>query len=92
MLQLARAIGWAVGRRPWVVHLSQKLLHTVAKIDKSLRKDKAKLTADRVGYMCHPEWVVRERSRVPARLWQARIETREGLKQTAAWYRESGWL
>lgn len=90
--ELARAIGWAVGRRPLVVHLSQRLLNGVAWLDARLRKDKARLTPDRVGYMCHPDWVVRERARPPLRLWQARIETRQGLEMTARWYREQRWL
>lgn len=90
--ELARAIGWAMGKRPWVLHLPQRMLQRVARLDGWLRKDRAKLTPDRVGYMCHPDWVVSERARVPARLWQARVETREGLKATAAWYRAQGWL
>jgi len=90
--ELARAIGWAVGCRPWVVHLSRRALGWVAALDGRLRKDKAKMTPDRVGYMCHPDWVVRERARVPQRLWQPRIETRQGLTATARWYRKAGWL
>jgi uncharacterized protein YbjT (DUF2867 family) len=46
--ELARAIGWAVRRRPWVIHLSQRALGWIAAADARLRKDKAKLTADRV--------------------------------------------
>ncbi len=90
--EIARAIGWAVGRRPLVLHLSQAALARVARLDAWLRKDKAKLTADRVSYMCHPDWVVSERARPPARLWQPQIETRAGLKATAEWYRGEGWL
>lgn len=90
--ELARAIGWAMGKRPWVLHLPQRMLERVAWLDGRLRKDKAKLTPDRVGYMCHPDWVVSERARVPGQLWQSRIETREGLKATAAWYRAQSWL
>lgn len=90
--EIARAIGWAVGRRPLVFHLSQPMLERVARLDSWLRKDRAKLTPDRVSYMCHPDWVVSERARAPVRLWQPRIETRQGLKATAEWYREQGWL
>lgn len=90
--ELARAIGWAVGRRPWVVHLSSRALGWIAGLDARLRKTRAKLTPDRVSYMCHPDWVVRERLRVPHRLWQAQIETRLGLETTARWYREQRWL
>ncbi|WOI48199.1 hypothetical protein [Acidovorax sp. BLS4] len=81
--EIARAIGWATGRRPWVLHLSPAMLGRVAKLDGWWRKDKAKLTADRVSYMCHPDWVVSERARPPARLWQPEIETRAGLRATA---------
>lgn len=88
----ARAIGWAVDRRPLVLHLPARLLGWAARADAALRKDKAKLTPDRAGYMCHPDWVARERLRVPKRLWEARIETRLGLKATAEWYRAKGWL
>ena len=90
--ELARAIGWAVGRRPWVLHMSQPMLGRIARFDGWWRKDRAKLTADRVSYMCHPDWVVSERARPPARLWQPQIETRSGLEATAKWYREQGWL
>jgi nucleoside-diphosphate-sugar epimerase len=29
---------------------------------------------------------------VPADVWRPRIPTRDGLKATARWYRENGWL
>lgn len=90
--ELARAIGWAVGRRPRVVGLSKRTMEWAAKADGMLRGPRAKLTLDRVGYMTHPDWVVSLGSRVPAALWRPRIETREGLKETARWYREAGWL
>jgi nucleoside-diphosphate-sugar epimerase len=90
--ELARAIGWAMGRRPFVVGLSKRSLEWAAKADKALRGTKAKLTLDRVGYMTHPDWAVRKEARVPVSLWQAAIETREGLKATARWYREQRWL
>lgn len=90
--EMARAIGWAMGRRPWVVHLSRRSLDRAAKADAFLRKGKAKLTADRVGYMSHPDWAVSEGARVPRELWQPQVETRAGLKATAQWYREQGWV
>lgn len=90
--EIARAIGWAVSRRPLVLHLSQPMLRRMAWLDGWWRKQGAKLTADRVGYMCHPDWVVSERARPPARLWRPEVETRVGLRKTADWYREQGWL
>lgn len=90
--ELARAIGWALGRRSKVIGLSRKTMEWAARVDGKLRGAKAKLTLDRVGYMTHPDWVVSLGARVPAALWRPRIETREGLKATARWYRAQGWL
>ncbi len=90
--EVARAIGWAMGRRPWVLHLSRGALERAARADRFLRRGKAKLTLDRVGYMTHPDWVVRHGARPPADLWQPQVPTREGLKATAQWYRDSGWI
>ena len=90
--ELARTVGWAMGRRPWVVHLSRASLERVARADRFVRKHKAKLTLDRVGYMTHPDWVVTHDARPPSGLWRPLIATREGLKATAEWYRENNWL
>ena len=90
--ELARAIGWAVGRRPWVPHLSKAMLERLARLDRAFRGRKARLTPDRVGYMVHPDWVSRASKRPPARLWKPEVPTLQGLKATAAWYREQGWL
>ena len=90
--ELARAVGWAIGRRPWVVHLSRASLERAARVDRLLRGKNARLTADRVGYMSHPDWVVSHGQRPPAGLWRPQIPTREGLKATARWYRDNGWL
>lgn len=90
--EMARAIGWAMGRRPWVVHLSRKSLERAAKIDRTVRGDKARLTPDRVGYMSHPDWVVSKGALPPQDLWRPAVPTREGLKATAKWYKAQGWL
>lgn len=90
--ELAAAIGAAVGRPVFSPHLPRTLLLAAAKADRLMRGDKAKLTADRVGYMCHPNWVVRSDKAVPAEIWSPSIPTREGLAQTALWYRNNGFL
>lgn len=90
--ELARLIGWAVGRRPWVLHLSQRMLENASRADRLVRRKRARLTADRVGYMTHPDWVARPDLHVLPEVWQPRINTRDGLKATARWYREKGWL
>jgi nucleoside-diphosphate-sugar epimerase len=88
----AKAIGWAVGRRITAVRLPAFALRFAARGDRMIRGPAAKLTADRVGYMCHPDWVVSESAQVPPGRWRPEVKTRDGLKATARWYRERGWL
>lgn len=90
--ELALAIGDAVGRKVWVPHVPAPVMRAAAWLDRRLRGKAAKLTPDRVGYMVHPNWVS-HRDKAPfAGLWRAEIPTREGLIETAAWYRGQGWL
>ena len=89
---LARAIGMAMGKRVKPLPLPRGVLEWAAKADRWARKDKAKLTLDRVGYMCHPDWTVSDGARPPASLWEPQVETTLGLHATAAWYKEEGWL
>ena len=90
--ELARAIGWAVGTRPFVPRLGRNVMQVAARFDAILRRDGAKLTPDRVGYMMHPDWVSDPARKPPADLWQPEIATRDGLKETARWYRQNRWL
>ncbi len=90
--EMAHAIGAAVGRRVAAPHLPKWLLQFAARADRLAHGDAAKLTADRVGYMCHPNWVARSTYAVPEVTWKPAIESREGLRQTAHWYRSEGWL
>ncbi|MGX7894370.1 NAD-dependent epimerase/dehydratase family protein [Tsuneonella sp. HG222] len=89
---LARAIGAAVGRRPWVPHVSKATLERMAKLDRMVRGPRAKLTPDRVGYMAHPDWVSSPRLHPPAARWTPQVASPEGLRATAQWYRDKGWL
>jgi uncharacterized protein YbjT (DUF2867 family) len=90
--ELAAAIGRAVGRRVWAPAVPERMMRAGAWLDRRLRGARAKLTPDRVGYMVHPDWVSSTDKAPPVELWHAEISTRDGLKSTAAWYREQGWL
>ncbi|WP_299191554.1 NAD(P)-dependent oxidoreductase [uncultured Erythrobacter sp.] len=90
--EMGQAIGRAVGKSSVLaLNLPAGVLKVAAKADKLLRGDKAKLTADRVGYMLHPNWVARSDRAVPLDIWQPQIGGEEGLKQTAQWYEAEGW-
>ena len=90
--EMAAAIGHAVGRRVFAPHLPRWVLGLAAGFDRLARGDKAKLTADRVGYMTHPNWVARSAMAVPADIWTPKIATADGLRSTAQWYRARGFL
>jgi len=91
--ELAQAIGRAVGKRSvFAPHLPRAVLEATATADRLVRGDRAKLTADRVGYMAHPNWVSRFDRKPPPGLWQPKISGEEGLRATAEWYRREGWL
>jgi len=88
----ARAIGAAVGRRAVPLPLPAALLRTAARADRLLRGRKAKLTADRVAYMVHPDWTADPAKAPPPALWQPQIAAAGGLAETARWYRAHGLL
>lgn len=89
---LGRAIGHAMGRKVWVPALPASVLRAGAGLDRLMRGSKAKLTLDRARYISHPDWVCRPERSVPTEIWQPRIETVQGLAETAQWYRHAGWL
>lgn len=86
------AIGAALGKRVKTVALSRPLLSLAARADRLLRGSGAKLTADRVGYMCHPDWTADPARKPDPALWYPRISTGQGLAETVRWYRAQGLL
>ncbi|HEX3677785.1 MAG TPA: NAD(P)-dependent oxidoreductase [Sphingomicrobium sp.] len=88
----ARALGDAMGTKPAIVYSPGVLLRLAARADQFLRREKAKLTVDRAAYFSHRNWVVEPKRASPRALWQPKIRTPDGLRQTAHWYREAGWL
>jgi nucleoside-diphosphate-sugar epimerase len=89
---LAAAIGEAVGKRSLSLSMPPAMLRLGAVVDQLVRRERAKLSADRAAYFSHRDWAVNPKKRPPAKLWQPEIDTREGLAETAAWYRSQGWL
>jgi len=89
--EMGKLIGCAVGRpRALALPVPVIVLKIVARAEKIRLGDKAKLTPDRVRYFCHPDWVAKKRP--PATIWEPKVKAAEGLKATADWYREQGWL
>ena len=90
--EFGAALGNAVGRKPFLIHAPALLMKLAALADRAARGKRAKLTPDRAAYFAHPDWVADPARAVPSGLWQPRIDTVQGLADTAAWYRAAGWL
>ncbi len=88
----AHALGDAVGRRARPLPVPARLLRLVSRVERIARRGRARLTADRVRYFSHPDWVVTAARQPPAALWRPQVETRAGLGETAQHYRAAGWL
>jgi uncharacterized protein YbjT (DUF2867 family) len=88
----ARTLGRVYGRRAITLAMPKPVLRLASGLDRLFRRGNAKLTADRVGVFSHPDWVSAVEKRPPGRLWRPEVKTATGLKQTADWYREQGWL
>jgi uncharacterized protein YbjT (DUF2867 family) len=87
-----RAIGEAAGYKIYPLAVPAAFVRLGARLDHLLRGDKAKLTADRAAYYCHPDWVIDPARRPPPTVWKPQIDTVQGLRATAATYRAAGWL
>jgi nucleoside-diphosphate-sugar epimerase len=90
--QLAVALGEAVGRSALALSMPRAAVRFGALLDGLIRRDRAKLTADRAAYFCHPDWVADPALAPPVNLWTPAINTREGLRATAEWYRTNHLL
>ena len=86
------ALGKAVGMPARTLSTPRFLLSLASRADRLIRGRGAKLTADRVAYFCHPDWVVSAGKCPPSDLWRPQVETARGLAGTAAWYEREGWL
>ncbi len=89
----ARAVARAVGRqRLSTVATPALLLKVGGRLDKFVRRSRAKLTPDRARYIAHPDWVATEGACPPAALWHPERDTDDALAETVRWYRREGWL
>ena len=91
-VEFGDALAEAVGVPARTISTPRLLLSVASRIDRLVRRDKAKLTPDRVAYFCHPDWVVSPDRAPPIDFWRPEIATGTGLRQTAEWYRSKGWL
>ena len=90
--EFGKALGESLGRGVITFSAPRPILNLCSGIDRLVRRDRAKLTKDRVAYFCHPDWMVDPGRGAPEAIWRPQVGTKEGLADTARWYREAGWL
>jgi uncharacterized protein YbjT (DUF2867 family) len=90
--EFGRALGRALDRRALPLSIPRAVMQGTSVVERLFRRERAKLTADRVRYFCHPDWVVAPAKRPPEWLWTPKVPTPAGLKETADWYQSEGWL
>ena len=90
--ELGLVLGEAVGRNVFTVAMPRQAVRLGALLDGLIRRDKARLTADRAAYFCHSDWVADPALAPPRDLWTPMIDTKQGLQATAEWYRSQQWL
>jgi nucleoside-diphosphate-sugar epimerase len=90
--ELAKAIGAAVGKANLSLSMPGKMLRLGAVVDQLVRRERAKLSADRAAYFSHSDWAVSPELRPSPTLWQPQVDTEDGLRRTAEWYRQQRWL
>ena len=88
----ARTLSRIYGKRATTVAMPKLVMKAASLLDRLFRRKSAKLTADRVDYFCHPDWVAWTERRPPPALWAPQVRTATGLKETADWYKAEGWL
>lgn len=88
----ARTLAEALGKKTATLPLPKLLIRSASRVNVTFRPKKAKLTPDRASYFCHPDWVSAAERRPPAALWKPQVATMTGLRETADWYRQQGWL
>lgn len=92
---LARAIGVAVGRTPWMIRLPLGILRAGATIETALARvgqRSPRLSHDRARYLAHPDWVAATGGGLPPEVWRPATDLATGLARAVAWYRAAGWL
>lgn len=92
---LALAVGRTLGTRPVVVPipapLARGLLWTVGTAARLTGRSTI-LSADKANEFLAPAWTCRADALARDTGWRARVDLESGLRRTAQWYREQGWL
>jgi dihydroflavonol-4-reductase len=92
--ELAAAIGRAVGRRTLRVHLPAWAMQVAGTVAGSLGSGRrpGQLDRRRAWELTRRAWTCRVTETVEGLRWMPEYDSERGLRATAEWYREAGWL
>jgi nucleoside-diphosphate-sugar epimerase len=92
---VAEAVGRALGRRPRLLAVPRPLARATMGAVGALARLVGRpsvLSSERAAEFLAPAWTCRTDALRRDAGWEAAIDLATGLKRTAAWYREEGWL
>lgn len=92
---LALSVGQALGKHPRVIAIPvpvARVLMSVVGTAARLTGRASVLSAERADEFLAPAWTCRSDALSADTGWQAEIDLVTGLRRTAAWYRQQGWL
>ncbi len=93
--ELVRAVGRAVGRAPRIVplppSLTRGLLWTIGSLAHLIGRATL-LSADKAAEFLAPAWTCRPDALMRDTAWRPTTDLDAGLRRTAQWYRQVGWL
>ena len=91
---ILREIASAVSRTPTVIRLPVSLAHTFAQLSRfaaGVTGAKPLLTPERINNMCL-DWICDDSLARTQLGYRSEVPIEKGMKETAAWYREHGWI
>ena len=93
--EVARAAGTALGRSPVVIPVpaavATGIVGVIGRVA-SLAGRTTVLSPERLGEFLAPSWLLDVGKADRSLGWRAGTAMQDGMRQTAAWYREHGWL
>lgn len=95
MAELLGEAARAVGGSPRLVRVPDGLLLAAGDVSAwwgRLRGRAPIFTAGKAREMLHPNWSVAPEEALPPAIYRSQIGLAQGFRQTAAWYKQAGWL
>ena len=93
--ELSAAAGEAEGHRVSCIFLPRQVVKLAGAVELALAKRGRRtpeVTPDKVSELYHPDWVCRNNLLQNQSSWHPSVNLVDGLRETASWYRQQGWL